>query len=430
MAALMPRFTYEARDKQGRTVVGEVDAASRVQALMQLRARELWITKLEQGAVGVLEVNLDEPAAPRPVRMVRAAPGQWFYALWPVKAGPLRDFFDQLGELLEAGVSIYDAMTTLPERVHRRLRPILREISPPLAQGQGFADQLARYPHVFSASTVGLMRAGERSGQLGPMCRLLADQYRQDHRVWIGLLPTLAYGWVVIFFAIMVPGLPTVLPAVMEWTEKHPNAGPLEELQQLWNNYQPLLVHKLLPLFGLLVVLDWVGRWVLRQPWAAGWRQDLLGIVPGAAGYLRSALLTRVLTVLEAMARAGASYGEALQLAAQAAGPGRLGRQLARAAARVDGGEPLGTAMAAAKGLPFTVRSAILTAEQAGAHQQTLGRLAQMERDKLESAPKRIAITGYLAGIVVFGVITGVAVVLGYKAYLEAALTIGEKLMP
>ncbi len=430
MLAPMPRFTYAARDGQGRSVSGEVDAASRVQALMQLRARQLWVTSLAPAGTDILEVVLDAPAPPRPAPSVRPAPGQWSYSLWPVRAGSLRDFFDQLGELVEAGVNLYESLTVLPNRVHWRLRPILREISPALAQGQGLAEQLARYPQVFAGSTVGLVRAGERSGQLGAMCRLLADQYRQDHRLWLSLLPTRAYGWIVVFFAVMVPLLPTVLPAVMEWSLAHPDATTLDQLEQLGNHYWPLLVHKLLPLFGSLVMLDWLVRWVLRQPWAAGVRQDLLGVIPGAAGYLRSAGLTRVLTVLEAMARAGASYDDALRLAAQAAGPGRLGRQLLRAAARVATGEPLGTAIGSAKSLPFTVRGAILTAEQAGAQQQTLGRLAQMEREKLESAPRRLALSGYLAGMLVFGVITGVAVALAYKAYLDAAFTIGEKLMP
>jgi type II secretory pathway component PulF len=416
----MPRYTYEARDKQGRQIAGAVEASSRMQAALQLRASDLWITKLEQDRILVVEV--DQPAAPR------AAAGQWSYSLWPVKAGPLRDFFDQLGELLEAGVSIYDAMTVLPDRVTRRLRPILREISPPLAQGQSFADQLARYPYLFSGSTVGLMRAGELSGQLGQMCRLLADQYRQDHRVWLSLLPVRLYGWIVIFFAIMVPALPTVLRAVYEQTQ--PNAGPLDQLVLLWRNYAPLLVHKLLPVFFGVVALDWVLRWLLRQPWAAGLRTDFFSFVPGAAGLLRAEVNSRILTVLEAMVHAGASYDRALQAAAEAAGPGRLGRQLAQAAAQVQAGEPLGTAMSRVKALPFTARSTILTAEQAGAHETNLGRLAQAERDNLEAAPKKVAITGYLGGLALFAIVTGIAVALGFAAYYSAAFEIGEKLMP
>lgn len=418
----MPRFAYEARDRQGRQVAGEVEAPDRMQATLRLRASDLWITRLEPAKI--LEVEIDGPAAVPP------APGQWTYSLWPVKAGALRDFFDQLGELLEAGVTLYDAMTSLPNRVHWRLRPIVRQISPPLAQGESFAAQLARYPYIFAASTVGLMRAGELSGQLGQMCRLLADQYRQDHRVWLSLLPVRLYGWVIILFALLVPPLPTVLPAVYEWTAAHPEAQWPQVVAQVWQQYAPLLWHRLLPLFLLVVFLDWLFRWLLRQPWAAGLRTDFLCLVPGAAGLLRSEVNSRILTVLEAMIHAGATYDRALEVAAEAAGPGRVGRQLTRAAAQVQAGEPLGIALGRVKALPFTARSTILTAEQAGAHESNLGRLAQAERDNLEAAPKKLAITGYLGGLALFAVITGIAVALAFAAYYEAAFEIGEKLMP
>jgi type II secretory pathway component PulF len=413
----MARFSYEARDKQGRQIAGEVDAPNRIQATMQLRASDLWITKLEPAKI--LEIVLDEPPV-RPFARAAgapAAPGQWTYGLAPVRAGALRDFFDQLGELLEAGVTIHDAMTTLHGRVVPRLRPILREISPPLASGQSFSDQLARYPYVFEPGTVGLMRAGERSGRLGAMCRLIADQYQQDHRVWLSLLPVRAYGWLVIFFSIMISCVPTVLPAVFEWSTSHPEAGPMEVLHQMWSYYEPILVHSLLPLFLACVVVDWILRWVLRQPWGAGVRQDMLWVVPGASGYLRPLVYGKVLTVLEAMVQSGASFDTSLQAAAETAGPGRLGRELALAATRVHAGEPLGTAISGVTRLPFNARSALQTAEQAGAQERTLGRLAKGELDKLEGAPKRVAMTGYLWGLLIFGIITTIALAHALGAY-------------
>ncbi len=416
----MPRFRYEARDKQGRQVAGEVEARSRVEASLRLREADLWITKLVPAEVARTR---QAPSA------VRRAAGQWRYSLWPVRAAALRDFFLQLADLLQAGINVYEAMTGLADRVHWRLRRVVREIAPPLARGEGLGDQLARYPYVFAATTVGMMRAGERSGQLPEMCRLLADQYQQDHRIWLSLLPVRLYGWLVIFFAIMAPAVPAVLPAVFAWRMEHSEAKMAEVLAQLWQHYAVLLVHRLLPLFLGVVLLDWLVRWLLRQPWAAGLRQNLLRFLPGAAGYLQIGRNARVLAVLEAMVHAGASYGEALEVAAEAAGPGGLGRQLARAAQRVQAGEPLGTAMAQVTRLPFAARSAILTAEQAGAQERTLGRLAAAEREALEAAPRRLALLGNLGGLGLLGLLTALAVAWGYYNYWSAVFEAGEKLM-
>lgn len=406
----MPQFTYEARDKLGRTVAGRIDAADRLQASVKLRESELWILRLDPAGAAIAPARMESERVP-------AARGDSFYAFFPVRAAPLRDFFSQLAELLEAGVSVYESMTVLPERVVRRLRPVLAAISPALAEGQPLSDQLARYPHLFSRVDVGMIRAGERSGNLGAMCRLLADQYQQDHSIWLMLLLPRMYGALVILFAILVPSLPgiiahgTVSKANWDWWVQH-------------------FVHVLLPLMVGVILLDQVFRWILRQPWAAGFRADLLYYLPGAAGYFRPAMYSRVLTVLEEMVRAGASFPEALRMAAEAAGPGALGRQLNAAAAKVQGGMPLGPAVNAVTKLPFNARAALLTAEQSGRQEQTLGRLARTQIEAMEAAPRRVAVLGYVGGLVIFSVIAGIAIVFAYKNYFEAIFSLGEKMMP
>jgi type II secretory pathway component PulF len=198
----------------------------------------------------------------------------------------------------------------------------------------------------------------------------------------------------------------------------------------MWLAYEPMLLGTLLPIILALVLLDGVGRWLLRQPWGAGVRQVVLWLVPGAAGYLRPLVYGKVLTVLEAMVRSGASFDAALEAAAETAGPGRLGRQLARAAARVHAGESLSAAISGVTRLPFNARSALQTAEQAGAHERTLGRLAQAELDKMEGALKRVAMTGYLWGLLIFGIVTGIALAIGFTGYFNAMFNLGDKMMP
>lgn len=398
MVPPMPLFRYEARDKQGREVAGQVEAPNRVGASLKLRQEDLWITRLE-------------PASGGQVENAAVAPQDWWYSLRPLRPAHLRNFFDQLGELLQAGVNLYESMTELPNRVHRRLRPIVQKMASPLAAGEKFSDQLTRYPHIFSRATVGIIRAGERSGELAQMCRLLADEYQQDHRVWLALLYPRIYGSILIPLAILVPTLPGVISKGWAW-------------------YWHTLLTVLLPVIVALIILDWVIRYVLRQPWAAGARQNLLYFLPGLAGYIRSSLNHRVLTVLEAMIQSGASFGEALQVAAEAAGPGRLGRQLTQAAAKVEAGEPLGVALGDCSRLPYTVRSAMLTAEQAGAHEQTLGRLARAEREEMEAVPNKLALTGIFGGVALFGIIAFFAVLAGYLNYFNSVMEAGEQLMP
>ena len=407
----MPEFNYDAKDKQGHVVSGQLEASDRLQASVKLREMSLWIVRLEP-------VKTEPAVAPiRAAQRVETPPREWVYGVFPIKAAQMRDFFAQLGELLDSGVSVYESFTELPERSPRRLRPILQAISPALAAGQPLSDQLVHYPHTFSRVDVGLIRAGERSGNIGPMCNFLADQYQQEHSIYLSLLMPRTYGWIVVILSVLVP---SISGALTHGTVKAAN----------WGWYFTHVTHFLLPIIAILIVLEQIFRYLLRQPWAAGIRADLMYYLPGAAGYYRPAMYARVLMVMEAMVRTGASFSDALALAAEAAGPGALGRQLAMAAAKVQSGQPLGTAMNGVTKLPFNARSALLTAEQAGRQEQTLGRLARVQKEAMEAGPKRVAMVGYLAGIVITGLIGGVALAYSYSNYIQAAIDYGDKMMP
>jgi len=109
MVQPMPTFAYRARDPQGREQQGQLEAASRVEAVSRLRQGDLGVTYLVATVARVLRPDV--------------APGGWRYLLGLVSAADLRDFFDQLARLLHAGVGLYEALEELPARVSSRLRP-------------------------------------------------------------------------------------------------------------------------------------------------------------------------------------------------------------------------------------------------------------------------------------------------------------------
>ena len=143
-------------------------------------------------------------------------------------------------------------------------------------------------------------------------------------------------------------------------------------------------------------------------------------LLPGGRALVRPALYARVLAVLGAMVQAGALFGEALMLAAAAAGLGALGRQLLRASERVRGGQSLGEALRVCTRLPFKVRSALLTADQVGAHESTLGCLTVSYEEAWRHGPARLALTTALVGLGLFGVLTLLAWAAAWSSYYHA----------
>ncbi|MGQ9732934.1 MAG: hypothetical protein ACUVX8_16880 [Candidatus Zipacnadales bacterium] len=120
----MPRFRYEARQKDGTRIEGEIEASHRGHALVLLRKRGLVVDALRETSVAVGR---------------RQGP---LYLLWPVRRSHIGLFFDQLGRLLAAGVTPHEAFTALQDRVGGRLRRVAKEGAQSLGRGGNIAQDL------------------------------------------------------------------------------------------------------------------------------------------------------------------------------------------------------------------------------------------------------------------------------------------------
>ncbi|MEN9868922.1 MAG: hypothetical protein RL748_4512 [Pseudomonadota bacterium] len=80
---------------------------------------------------------------------------------------PLLQFSQELMALLEAGLNLTEAITTLHNKENRlAVKQIIGGILLALQHGKSYSDTLQAYPHVFSDIYIATMRAAERSGNL------------------------------------------------------------------------------------------------------------------------------------------------------------------------------------------------------------------------------------------------------------------------
>ena len=83
------------------------------------------------------------------------------------KPFPLLLFTQEMIALLEAGLSVVEAIDTLLEKEARpELRSVLTRIATSLKQGKGFSGALDEASNVFPSLYVGIVRAAERTGEL------------------------------------------------------------------------------------------------------------------------------------------------------------------------------------------------------------------------------------------------------------------------
>ena len=167
----MPAFAYRAVDPRGARRVGELDAPT------PLAASQL----LESQGLVVVEVT---PRAQTSV--VRRGTGR-------VRGTAVVDVTRALAGLLAAGLPLSRALTAAASAVQGPVAEQLVMVRDRVNRGDDLASALAAHPQLFSPLYVGLVRAGERSGDLAGTFERLANQLEREGELRSKLISAAIY---------------------------------------------------------------------------------------------------------------------------------------------------------------------------------------------------------------------------------------------
>jgi type IV pilus assembly protein PilC len=192
----MITFSYQARDPSGKIVSGVQDALNEDNAVTSLMSRGLMVLSLHQ----------------------KAAANRSGKKHWTVKETDLVLFTRQLSTMIEAGISLVQAMTALydqcdPKR-QRNLRHIISDVTTRVQGGETFNESIAKHPRVFDRLFVSMVKAGEHGGLLAEILDRLAGFLEASARLRKKVKSAMTYPVIVICiaFAITVFLLVKVVP--------------------------------------------------------------------------------------------------------------------------------------------------------------------------------------------------------------------------
>ena len=204
----MPIYSYIAL-KQGKEIVkGEVTASNFKDARDVIRKMGLVPTKINE---------FNDPKAKK---------GRSISAL---SLKEKIDFISTLQILLQSGIPAVESLMFMEqEAARKKIRDMSKILKTQIMAGSTFADTLARYQNVFGYIFIGLIKAGEESGELektlGRINELLTKQENTKSKV----IGTLMYPMFVILlaFVIILVMLIFVFPAFKEMFEQQDKALP------------------------------------------------------------------------------------------------------------------------------------------------------------------------------------------------------------
>jgi len=133
-------------------------------------------------------------------------------------------FFRQLAILLNAGVRVPDALMILCDQArHVKCKELIFKIELDVLEGFSLSESLARYPDIFDALVVQVVKVGQESGNFGASLLQLSDYLDQRQAFYkkiksVSLLPLITLGFFLlitfVIFLFVVPKFADVFASI------------------------------------------------------------------------------------------------------------------------------------------------------------------------------------------------------------------------
>jgi len=349
----MSAFRYLAARVDGGRIRGRMEAASAADAVHVLGDRGLF----------PLSVEAERPPSH-----------------WPWRGRPTRTLataLQSLSGLAEVGVPLHHALSATADLVDGPVRDALIRVRERVREGSPLWAALAEQGDMFSAVTVGLVRAGERGVGLAAGLGQAAQQLEREAETQSNLQAALAYPLVLLLVGSLSIGfiVLVVLPRFAALlTDVEATLPPATRF--LIGASAFLREHGLLVMTVCLVLVALATRLVMtyREAWAT--RLLELPVI----GPVRHGLATaRVARALGALIGTGVSAVPALAVARDTAGDAAVARRLQAAEQRVAEGTSLGHALHATRALTPAAIRLVRIGERTGRLPDLLEQAAELE---------------------------------------------------
>jgi type II secretory pathway component PulF len=396
----MPQFSYRARNAQGGLVEGVLNVADRSVAIRQIEQQRCVPIRIEAVAVG--------PEAPGQKQTVTTPATQNL----KIPHGQLLVFTEQLGHLLQAGMTLDEGLAVLEKRLkHPRLHQMTKALHRALVDGRSFSQALRDFPRIFSALYVNMVAAGEASGALPDILARLVNHLMQAKNLRDSVQQALIYPaflalagatLITIFITFMVPQLTGFMSQ---------NGGALPLPTRIL-----LYVHHMITaywwLFALLVVGAAIGfrAFVRADEGRMSWDRFRL-LIPGYGRIIRHRYYAQFSRTLGTLMENGIPLLRALDLVTEIAANSYLESKLREVRRAVIDGATLSAALSAQHLFPDLFTDMMAVGEQTGHFAQTMQTIADVYERELDRTVKIIS------ALIPPVIIVLIAVIVGFVVY-------------
>lgn len=292
----------------------------------------------------------------------------------------------QLSTMIEAGLTLSQSIRLLIRQMKPgRLRQALETILNDLQDGFSFSTALAKFPDVFDAIFVNVVRSGEATGKLETVLAQLATNMEKDVRVRSKIRSAMLYPGFILFVMVgigvfmlikVVPQLVTVFDAA---GRELPTATKLLIFaSDLFTVYWFWLV-------SVLAILFFGLRYFFKTQTGVEFFSKMSLRLPIAGSIVEEASMARFGRLLGLLLNSSVPLLEALRLINDSFPNLMYKRAIAQVALQVERGIPMSVPIAENPVFPPMVGQMVSVGEQTGKMDEVMQRLADYYETEVES---------------------------------------------
>jgi type IV pilus assembly protein PilC len=396
----MPSFAYQAKDAQGKSVNGVIEAENERMLRAKLREMNYYVTGIAQKPSGMLQSDV----------------GAVFGKLRGVSEQALVVFARQFATMINAGLAMVRCLDVLSVQTEdSQLKPIITAVRREVEGGSTLANALGKFPKVFSQLFVNMVRAGELGGILDDVLNRLATFLEKDYNLKKKVKSAMTYPMVILVMAVLISLflvmfiLPTFVSLFEGMQMKLP--VPTKILIGFTNGARN-------PYISIPVAIVLVIAYVIFLRYVAtkkGKRQyDAFKLkLPVFGQLIRKVAISRFCRTLGALLQSGVPIMQALEIVGKASGNEVVSETVYKVRESVREGESIAVPLQLSGMFPPLVTQMVAVGEETGNLDGMLTKIADFYDTEVEYMlaaltsllePMMIVAMGFIVGFIVISV--------------------------
>ena len=402
----MAHFLYEARDKSGRTVTGEIEAESASDAEARIKGNGLSPINVKKKP---LEIQIRLPFGNK------------------VTAKDLKTFTQQFSTMVDAGLPLVQCLDILGSQSDNKyFGNVLLEIKGFVEGGATFSDALAKYPRIFDTLFVNLVAAGEMGGILDTIMKRLAEYIEKKERLQRKVKGAMVYPTAILIVTILIIFvlLKWVIPTFEKMFSDFGKEGELPAPTQFVIGLSRAFQEYWLIIIGAVIAIIVGYKLFTRSEFGRVFMDRVFLSMPIIGPVVQKIAVARFTRTLGTLLSSGVPIIDALNTVAKAAGNAVVEKAVVFARDRISEGRNMSDPLMEAKIFPGMVVQMIAVGEQTGALDIMCNKIADFYDEEVDVAVA--ALTSMLEPLMmmVIGPLVGGMVIAMYLPIFSIAGTV------